>query len=214
MDRTKNTALELLQNEVDALLLANKAIEKSMLDEAEHADTMLSELEIQRNSLRQAHKTQQHLSGFIQRVMDSAGNMLIVLSPVGHIVMTNRRCEETLGMRSNHFHGEILDTWMLPSECDAMRFQLPELPWVVKSVLFEQISHCGSYQAEHRLRCVGGTYRHFLMEGVVLHNPQGKLEGAVVSATDITEIKQQEEKLRRSESLLKEAQQHAHLGSW
>lgn len=113
MSRPADNPLAILQAEVGALRLANAALEKRMPAEAGHLDSMLSEVESQRNSLRAAD----------------------------------------------------------------------------------------------------GSYRSYLFEATVLHSPQDKQEGAVVSATDITELRIQEGRLLHNESLLKEAQQQAHMGS-
>ena len=214
MSRPADNPLTILQAEVEALRLANAALEKRMLAEASHADAMLSEVESQRNSLRAAQQTQQHLSSFIQRVMDSAGSLLIVLTPEGHVRMSNHRCEEALGITAQQLSGTILDDLLPAIERAVLAASLPALPWKVHSPLFEWISYQGAYSAEHRLLAGDGSYRDYLFEAAVLHSPQGKQEGAVVSATDITELRLQEGRLRHSESLLKEAQQQAHMGSW
>jgi diguanylate cyclase (GGDEF)-like protein/PAS domain S-box-containing protein len=206
--------IEILQTEIAALRLANEALEQRMLAEVEHTDAMLSEVEQQRNALRIANKTEQHLSSFVQRVMDSAGSLLIVLTPDGHVRMSNQRCEDALGIDASQLAGTVLDELLPADERAALDAQLPALPWPVQSSLFEWISHQGSYNAEHRLRTRDGSYRRYLLEATVLHSPQGKQEGAVISATDITELKRHESRLRRSEALLKEAQQHARMGSW
>jgi diguanylate cyclase (GGDEF)-like protein/PAS domain S-box-containing protein len=214
MSRPADNPLAILQAEVEALRLANAALEKRMLVEARHLDSMLSEVESQRNSLRAAQQTQQHLSSFIQRVMDSAGSLLIVLTPEGRVVMSNHRCEEALGITSQQLAGTILDDLLPADERAVLAASLPALPWAVHSPLFEWISYQGVYSTEHRLLARDGSYRSYLFEAAVLHSPQGKQEGAVVSATDITELRIQEGRLRHSESLLKEAQQQAHMGSW
>jgi len=48
----------------------------------------------------------------------------------------------------------------------------------------------------------------------MLYSQQGKEEGVVVTASDITALKGQERALRASEARLNEAQQVAHMGSW
>jgi PAS domain S-box-containing protein len=127
--------------------------------------------------------------------------------------MSNHLCETTLGLDSSQLAGTVLDDLMPAHERSTVAAQLPVLPWPVYSGLFECINRQGKYSAEHQLRTIDGSYRSYLFEATVLHSPQGKHEGAVVSATDITQIKQQQVRLLRSESLLKEAQQYAHMGS-
>ncbi len=206
--------LHRLRAEVEALRLANSALEAQMLAGAEQSDAMLREVETQRNALRTAHQGQRTLSGFVQRVMDTAGSLVIVLGPDGRVRLANRRCEEALGEAARDLEGRTLDELLPVDERMALASRLPPLPWEVVSPLFETVRRQGNYSAEHRLAGCNGHFRHYLFDAAMLHDPQGKEEGAVVNATDITLLKQQEARLRRSESLLKEAQRLAHMGSW
>lgn len=206
--------LQRLRTEVEALRLANAALEAQMLAGAEQSDAMLREVETQRNALRAAHQGQRTLSGFVQRVMDTAGSLVIVLGPDGRVRMANRRCEEALGEAARDLEGRVLDELLPVDERMTLATRLPPLPWQVLSPLFETVRRQGNYSAEHRLAGCNGHYRHYLFDAAMLHDPQGKEEGAVINATDITLLKQQEARLRRSESLLKEAQRLALMGSW
>ncbi len=206
--------LERLRAEVEALRLANTALEAQMLAGMEQSDAMLREVESQRNALRAAHQGQRTLSGFVQRVMDTAGSLVIVLGPDGRVRLANRRCEEALGEAARDLEGRVLDELLPGDERMVLAAVLPALPWKVLSPLYETVRRQGNYSAEHRLAGCNGQYRHYLFDAAMLHDPQGKEEGAVVNATDITLLKQQEARLRRSESLLKEAQRLAHMGSW
>ena len=211
---TLQQQIQVLQNELAALRLANVALENNMLAGAEYTERMLSEVEIQRNELREAHKTQQHLGNFIQRVVDTAGSLIIVLGPEGYVRMTNQRCRELLGLQAATGSTAIIDDFLPDDERQLLAQKVPALPWPTHSTLFELICHGGHYSGEHSVRTLDGTPHRYLINGAVLHNPQGKLEGAVINATDITELRRQEVELRRSEALLKEAQQYAHMGSW
>ena len=206
--------LERLRLEVEALRLANTALEAQMLAGAEQGDAMLREVEAQRNALRSANWEQRVLSGFVQRVMDTAGSLVIVLGPDGRVRLANRRCEEELGEVAKDLIGRVLDDLLPDEERTALAERLPALPWPVISPLFETVRRQGNYAAEHRLAGCNGHYRNYLFDAAMLHDPQGKEEGAVVNATDITLLKQQEARLRRSETLLKEAQRLALMGSW
>lgn len=208
-----DSTLAVLQTELAALRLANQALETQLRLGAERMETMLSALESQRDALHTAHSEQRNLTNFNERVMDAAGSLLIVLAPDGLVRVSNRRCGEALG-NGCPLPGSIVDELLPPDERQALAVSVPAVPWPVMSPLFEHIRHAASYRAEHQLRSRDGSYRRYLFEAAVLHSPQGKEEGAVVSATDITLIRQHEARLRRSEFLLKEAQQHAHMGSW
>src|SRR6202167_6271913 len=70
------------------------------------------------------------------------------------------------------------------------------------------------YEVEHRLRRADGVYRWFQVRGL----PQRDAEGHIVRwnnlVTDIDDRKKAEEKLRRSEWHLLEAERLGHLGGW
>jgi len=70
-----------------------------------------------------------------------------------------------------------------------------------------------AFDVEHRLLMPCGTVKHVRVVGRPARDESGHLE-VVGAVTDITERKQSEEKLRRSEAELLEAQRISHTGSW
>jgi PAS domain S-box-containing protein len=70
-----------------------------------------------------------------------------------------------------------------------------------------------AFDIEHRLLMPDGTVKHVRVVGRPSRNESGRVE-VVGAVTDITERKQSEEKLRRSEAELLEAQRISHTGSW
>lgn len=194
-----------LQAELEALQLANAALEAQMLAGAEQMDMMLREVESQRNALQNAHSRERSLNDFAQRVMDTVGSVVIVLSRQGRIERANRYCEKHLAESCDDLRDSTLDDLLLPQEREALAEALPNLPWTVISPLFEKVRSGGHYKAEHLLRSTSGNYRHYLVVATMLHSHQGKEEGAVVNATDITELKLKEQQLQASEAELREA---------
>lgn len=209
-----NEELTRLRVEFEALRIANAALEQQLSIDAKQADSMLRVLEIRSNELKEANLHQLNQSNFIRRVMDSTGAMMIVLGPDGHIRQVNRRCAQELTGTDSIPDNRVLDDWLHPDERQALVAQAIGLPWPVFSPLFEVVRRSGSYAAEHRLASRDGSYRHYWFEASLQHNPQGKEEGAVICASDITRLKQQQERLSRSEKRLKEAQKIARLGHW
>jgi PAS domain S-box-containing protein len=71
------------------------------------------------------------------------------------------------------------------------------------------------FEDEARLRRASdGEFRWFLHRGVPLRNEQGEIVKWYGTAFDIEDRKQAEEKLRRNEAILAEAQRLTHSGSW
>ncbi|MEA2417057.1 MAG: hypothetical protein QOI58_3714 [Thermoanaerobaculia bacterium] len=69
-------------------------------------------------------------------------------------------------------------------------------------------------EEEMRLRRADGEYRWFLVRTVPLLNGNGEIIKWYGASTDLEDRKRAEEKLRRSESKLAEAQRISHVGHW
>ncbi|PYR41664.1 MAG: Fis family transcriptional regulator [Acidobacteria bacterium] len=70
------------------------------------------------------------------------------------------------------------------------------------------------YEFEHRIRRGDGEYRWFQSRGLPLRDAEGRIVRWYNLLTDIDARKQSEERLRRSEAELLEAQRLSHAGSW
>jgi PAS domain S-box-containing protein len=70
------------------------------------------------------------------------------------------------------------------------------------------------YEADYRIVLPDGAIKHLHAVGHPILNASGELEEFVGTVMDITERKQAEEALRRSESHLAEAQRLTRVGSW
>ena len=178
--------------EVDALRLANAALEEQLISDAHQTELMLQQLEQQRNLLREAHQEQQGLMHFVQRVMDTVGSLVIVLDQTGIITQRNRSVSQTLAGKGDRRGSEVIDEWLHPDDLARLKSQLflTELPWPIQSVLFETIRFKGNYTREHRLHRSDGGFGWFRVEASMLYDDYGKEEGAVVNATDITSLKE------------------------
>src|SRR5258708_30681718 len=70
------------------------------------------------------------------------------------------------------------------------------------------------YDVDHRLRRADGAYRWFHSRGLSLRDAEGRIVRWYNLLTDIDERQRAEEKLRRSEAYLSEAQKLSHTGSF
>jgi PAS domain S-box-containing protein len=70
------------------------------------------------------------------------------------------------------------------------------------------------FQVDYRIVLPDGTIKHLHTIGRPILNESGDLVEFVGTSIDVTEAKQAEEALRRSESYLAEAQRLTHTGSW
>ena len=72
----------------------------------------------------------------------------------------------------------------------------------------------GMFRVEYRVRGHDGDYRRVIDSAAPRLGPSGEYLGYIGSVIDVTEERRREEALRRSEEMLAEAQQIAHIGSW
>jgi len=172
--------LERLRNEVEALRLANAALERQMGLGAEQTDQILRAMEAQAAALKEAHQRQISQADFTRRVMDTSSALMIVLKPDGRIRQVNRRFTTEFGAADAEIEGQALDRWLHPEERQALVAFLPQAPWRVYSPLYEHVRRLGLYAGEHRLAGHEGEYRFYWLEASLQHDPKGKEEGAVV----------------------------------
>jgi PAS domain S-box-containing protein len=76
------------------------------------------------------------------------------------------------------------------------------------------VTEKSSYEVEYRIRRYDGIYRHFMARGIPVLKEDGSVLEWVGTCIDITERKQAEDALLKSEQMLARSQEIAHLGSW
>jgi len=200
MNNTEPTGdIQALQLQIETLQLANSALQNQLLKEAEQADLMLRELERQRNELRTASRLQQDLANRTQRVIDAVSSLVFRLDLNGRIVQANQRGLEFLGLHNLAAKDSLyLDNRLSEQDIQSLSSQIPPRPWPIHSILLERVRMFGHYTGHHTLKNSAGEYRQFMVDASVLYDRQGKEEGTVVSAADISELKALERDLRQA----------------
>lgn len=213
-DTELGTLVERLAIEVETLRLANDAVQAQMSRDAERNDQLLRAMEDQAAELQVANRRFARQADFTQRVMDTSSALMIVLEADGRIRQVNHPFLDVLGLDPAAAVGRAVDDWLLPQEREDLAATLPPLPWTVHSPLYETLRAAGTYAAEHRLIDARGRSRVYWLEATLQYDRAGKEEGAVVCATDITSLKEQQAALQQSERLLRAAQRIAQLSHW
>lgn len=194
------TEAQVLQEELDKLRLATLKQERQILVISQSMNAILSESEQQRIILKEKADQQQALSRFVDRVMDTLDDLLFVIDKKGRIRRLNTAVEIQFGYTEADLLGTDIDNLLPPAEQQYLAGQLPTLPWPIRSVLLETIRLNKTYSGEHEL--LGKSRGHpksiYWLKGCLLHSEQGKLEGAVITATNITELKDRETRLQLS----------------
>ena len=189
-----------LREEIDKLRLATFKQEKQIRVITQSMDAMLSESEQQKLQLKEKVLQQQTFSRFVDRVMDTIDDLLIIIDTEGRILRLNKAVERELEYTEAELLGTCIDELMTPSEQQHLAGQLPILPWPIRSVLLETVRLSGYYTCEHELlgKNRGNTTPIYWLKSSLLHSEQGKLEGAVVTALNVTELKNRETQLQLS----------------
>lgn len=189
-----------LQEEIDKLRLANLKQERQILVITQSMDAMLCESERQKAKLQDKANQQHALSRFVDRVMDTMDDLLFVIDTEGRILRLNTGVERELGFTEAELLGTGIDDLLPPAEQQHLAGHLPTLPWPIKSALLEAVRLNGYYTGEHELlgKNQDSSKAIYWLKSSLLHSEQGKLEGAVVTALNITELKDRETRLRLS----------------
>lgn len=189
-----------LREEIEQLRLANLKQERQTLVITQTMDAMLSETEAQKVTLKKKVGQQQALSRFVDSVMDTMDDLLFVIDQHGLIGRLNAAVSRELGYGEAELLGSRFDDLLLPAERQRLAEQLPILPWPVNSVLLETIRLNGRYSREHRLLGKNPRVQQavYWLNSSLLYSAQGKFEGAVLTALNISELKEREVQLRLS----------------
>lgn len=192
--------LELLRDEISKIRLANLKQEKQIHVITNDMDAMLRDSETQKLQLKLKANQYQNLNRFVDRIMDTLDVLLFVIGTDGRILRINKSVERELGYSEKDLLQSPIDQLLPEKERQRLLQSLPILPWGIQSVLLENIRLKGFYSGEHVLlgHADADAPIIYWLNCNLLHCDQGKLEGAVVSALNITELKMRETRLRLS----------------
>ena len=136
-------------------------------------------------------------------IVETIPGLIAVMTPEGAVEHVNRQVLE--------FFGRTLEELKQWGTTDAVHpADLPR----VKTAWQYAVETGLPYEFEHRIRRADGEYRWFQSRGLPLRDVEGRIVRWYNLLTDIDARKQSEEKLRRSEADLLEAQRLSHAGSW
>ncbi|BEV16347.1 sensor domain-containing diguanylate cyclase [Herbaspirillum sp. DW155] len=97
------------------------------------------------------------------------------------------------------------EDWELSSHLEDayLRIHPDDLPYVQETIRQHFASRSDTYQVEHRIRCRDGSYKWISSRGkVVARDDQGNALRMIGTTTDITEVRQLNEKLAKSSRML------------
>jgi PAS domain S-box-containing protein len=140
----------------------------------------------------------------LRQIIETVPSLLWSLGPSGEQTQLSQRALDYIGVRFE----ELLDLggWTKFIHPD----DLPE----TTNAFHHSIQTGTSYQAVHRIRRADGEYRWHHARGEPLRDRQGRVTQWYGLTVDIDDGKRAEDRLRRSEAYLAEAQRLSHTGSF
>ena len=140
----------------------------------------------------------------LRQIIETVPSLLWSLGPSGEQTQLNQRALDYIGVRyEDLLHCGGWTKFVHPDD-------LPE----TANAFHHSIQTGASYQAVHRLRRADGEFRWHHARGEPLRDGQGRVIQWYGLTIDIDEGKRAEDRLRRSEAYLAEAQRLSHTGSF
>jgi PAS domain S-box-containing protein len=173
-----------------------------LIEGAGHIAVIAIEGERAQSALTSAFKEIAKSEAELRTILDAIPQLIIAIGADGSFLYANQAVREYTGLTKEELsqsHRDVFhpdDTERLHDERDAA---------ILRRVPF---------QYERRVRRRDGQYRWFLAQYKPLLNERGEVIRWYTTGTDIDDRKRAEEKLRRSEWNLLEAQRLGHTGSW
>src|SRR6266853_1689500 len=139
----------------------------------------------------------------LRLIVDGIAGLVAIMTPEGEVEFVNNQVLEYFGKTLEELKGWSTSEAVHPDD----------LPQAV-AAWRHSVETGDPYDIDHRLRRADGAYRWFHSRGLSLRDAQGRVVRWYNLLTDIDERRRGEEKLRRSEAYLSEAQKLSHTGSF
>jgi hydrogenase maturation protease len=203
-----------LADEITVLRQANEALEKELSSSARTLEMLLNEQERRQDELRQRSNDLAQLNSAMERAIGTMAEMFVLLGPDGRIVKANTLVETELGYPPSTLAGGFLEDCLTPHAQHYLRTLIP-VGQGQSALLAAVRASRGHFEAELTFRRAGhvigdlarSTLRDdeipYLVRASLLHGKSGKLEGAIVVATNIATLKAREKELRENQSQLR-----------
>ena len=191
----RDEELEQLRVEVDSLRQAAAVQEAHLLAVTEEMDAMLCAVEQKRNALAAAHAEATSAIGLLDRIVDTAEDLIIFADAAGRIRRFNRHRAQELGLVAEALIGASLDSLIDAADLDRLAGELSATAILSNGILFERIRVHSRLHCELHMKTgitagnpagAGATATIWQLRAGVVLSPQGKLEGVVAIFTDIT----------------------------
>jgi PAS domain S-box-containing protein len=138
----------------------------------------------------------------LRQIIETVPSLIWSADPAGEPTQFNQRLLDYSGMRLEDFQHGAWQAFLHPAD-------FPE----TAKAFYQAIQTGTSYEVVHRLRRADGEYRWHHARAEPLRDRQGRIVQWYGLSVDIDDAKKTEDRLRRSEAYLAEAQRLSHTGS-
>jgi PAS domain S-box-containing protein len=139
----------------------------------------------------------------LRPIIDTVPGIIWATGPDGENTYANQRLLNYIGVPQEDFRRRGWQQFVHPDD----------LPETLKA-LNHAIETGTSYEAVHRVRRSDGEFRWHRARGEPLRDREGRIIQWYGLSIDVDEAKKAEDRLRRSETYLAEAQRLSHTGTW
>lgn len=141
-----------------------------------------------------------------KNLMNIVGVIILALDAEGKVTLINEKGCDILAYKKEEIIGRDWCETFIPRR---LRDEVKE---TLKKLLQGELAAAEYF--ENPILTKRGEERCIAWHSAVIRDEKGKITGTLSSGEDITERKEAEIKLKKSETLLKEAQHVAHMGHW
>ncbi|WP_415891517.1 EAL domain-containing protein [Neptuniibacter sp. PT8_73] len=192
------------QTELDVLKTVNSALQKKVLSNLESMDSMLSEVEHKKVELEANNRHLLSVNQLIDSITNSMEEFLIVTDNQGRITRVNRYAESILNVKAKELIGSSPDNFLRDETLTEIIDQYPANNWDQRPYLYRAVYSNNGFEQEIRFRDPTGRHKDisnkfFLLKGTLIYSPEGKEEGLILSATDISVVKAKEKQKRQAD---------------
>src|SRR6267154_48675 len=139
----------------------------------------------------------------VRLIVDGIAGLVAIMTPEGRVEYVNNQALEYFGRTLEELKGWATSDAVHPDD-------LPQ----AAAAWTHSVATGDPYDVDHRLRRADGVYRWFHSRGLALRDAEGRIVRWYNLLMDIDERRRGEEKLRRSQAYLSEAQKLSHTGSF
>src|SRR3984885_433415 len=174
-----------------------------LIEDAGHIAEMAIEGEQSQAAPTRAFDELANSEAELRAIVDSIPQLMVMIGADGSLLYVNQAILEYSGLTKEEVGSETFREIFHPDDSERLRGERDAA-----------ISRGVPFEYEQRLRGRDGQYRWFLAQYKPLFDDRGKVIRWYATGTDIDDRKRAEEKLRRSERSLLEAQRLGKTGSW